>query len=122
MSVQVIPVPSGHYIEVELSGKLTKDDYDIFVPAVEADIKEQGKVRLMVVMRDFHGWTMEAMWEDTKFDWKHFRDIEKLALVGDKKWEQGMATFCKPFTGATVKYFDVSELDAARSWISADAK
>ncbi len=122
MSVQIIPVPAGHYIEVELSGKLTKEDYATFVPVVEADIKERGKVRLMVVMRDFHGWTAGAMWEDTKFDWKHFGDIEQLAIVGDKKWEAGMASFCKPFTGATIKYFDVSEIDAARNWMSAGAK
>jgi stage II sporulation SpoAA-like protein len=122
MPVQIIPVPAGHYIEVELSGKLTKEDYATFVPVMEADIKQQGKVRLMVVMHDFHGWTAGAMWEDTKFDWKHFGDIEQLAIVGDKKWEAGMASFCKPFTGATIKYFDVSEIDAARTWMAAGAK
>jgi hypothetical protein len=30
-----------------------------------------------------------------------------------------MATFCKPFTKAKIKYFDIAELDAARSWIAA---
>jgi hypothetical protein len=28
-----------------------------------------------------------------------------------------MAVFCKPFTTAKIKYFDVSELDAARAWL-----
>jgi hypothetical protein len=118
MPVKITPVAAGHYIEVELSGKLSKEDYATFVPIVESEIKDSGKVRLMVVMRDFHGWTMGAMWEDTKFDWKHFADIQKLALVGDKKWEEGMATFCKPFTGAKIKYFDIAEIDAARNWIA----
>ena len=45
------------------------------------------------------------LWQDIKFDVKHFGDIERLAMVGEKKWEQWMATFCKPFTTATVKYF-----------------
>ena len=57
------------------------------------------------------------MWEDIKFDVKHFKDIERLAMVGDKKWEAGMAAFCKPFTTAKVRYFDESEIDAARTWI-----
>jgi hypothetical protein len=118
MPVKITPVAADHYIEVELSGKLSKEDYATFVPIVESEIKDSGKVRLMVVMRDFHGWTMGAMWEDTKFDWKHFADIQKLALVGDKKWEEGMATFCKPFTGAKIKYFDIAEIDAARNWIA----
>jgi hypothetical protein len=28
--------------------------------------------------------------EDIKFDLKHFADIERLALVGDRKWEAGI--------------------------------
>jgi len=44
--------------------------------------------------------------KDIKFDIKHFADIERLAMVGDKKWQHGMATFCKPFTKATIRYFD----------------
>jgi hypothetical protein len=28
-----------------------------------------------------------------------------------------MAVFCKPFTKADIKYFDVSEAEAAKAWI-----
>ncbi len=58
------------------------------------------------------------MWEDTKFDLKHWKDIEKLAIVGETKWEEGMATFCKPFTKAKIKYFAHDKLDDARKWIA----
>ena len=27
-------------------------------------------------------------------------------MVGETKWQHGMATFCKPFTRAKVQYFD----------------
>jgi hypothetical protein len=30
----------------------------------------------------------------------------RLALVGDRKWEANMATFCKPFTSARIRYLD----------------
>jgi hypothetical protein len=43
------------------------------------------------------------LWEDIKFSVKHFADIERLAMVGDKKWQRGMAAFCKPFTKATIR-------------------
>ncbi|EGF26043.1 UspA domain protein [Rhodopirellula baltica WH47] len=33
------------------------------------------------------------------------------------KWEAGMATFCKPFTKAAVKYFDHANIEDARAWI-----
>lgn len=47
----------------------------------------------------------------------HFNDIERLAIVGDKKWENAMALFVKPFTTAKVRYFNVSERDRAEQWI-----
>ncbi len=75
----------GQYLEVTLSGKLAKEDYAKFVPVVEAAIKEHGKVRMLVVMHDFHGWTAGALWEDIKFDMHHFRDIGRLALVGESE-------------------------------------
>src|SRR5208282_2824693 len=59
-----------------------------------------------------------AVGEDIKFDMKHFADIERLAMVGDKKWQQGMAAFCKPFTKATIRYLDHAEADEARKWLS----
>jgi len=68
-------------------------------------------------MTGFHGWDAAAMWEDIKFDTKHFADIERLAIVGDKKWQQGMATFFKPFTKATIRYFDHDDAAEARKWL-----
>lgn len=108
---------SGNVMEIGVTGKLEKDDYERFIPAAEALIKEHGKIRVLFVMHDFHGWTVGAAWEDIKFDLKHFNDIERLGIVGETKWEQGIAVFCRPFTTAKIKYFDISKLDEARSWI-----
>jgi len=33
-----------------------------------------------------------------------------------------MAVFCKPFTTADIRYFDVSELAEARHWIGQDVE
>jgi len=117
MSFEVSEISDGKIIEVKLSGKLSKEAYDVFVPLTEARIEQFGKIRMLVILHDFHGWDVGALWEDLKFDVKHFNDIERLALVGESKWQKGMATFCKPFTSASIKYFDVAELDAARTWI-----
>jgi len=114
-------ISTGRVLEVRVTGKLTKESYQKFVPAVDAQIKQYGKLRILFVMEDFHGWTAGAMWEDLKFDLKHWKDIERLAVVGDKKWEKGMASFCKPFTKATIRYFDAAELDEAREWLASDA-
>ncbi len=114
-------ISAGRVLEVRVTGKLTKEAYQKFVPAVNAQIKEYGKLRILFLMQDFHGWTAGAMWEDLKFDLKHWKDIERLAIVGDKKWEKGMAAFCKPFTKATIRYFDAAQIEEARQWLESDA-
>jgi len=104
---------------VQASGKFSKEDYQHFVPEVERLISKFGKIRIVFEMQDFHGWEAGALWEDIKFDWKHFSDIERLAIVGDKKWEEWMAKFCKPFTTATIRYFDAAQAEEAQVWIEA---
>ena len=108
----------GKVLEIQLTGKLAKEDYEQLVPAVERLVKEHGRIRILVEMRDFHGWTAGALWQDIKFDAKHFSDIERLAIVGETKWQHGMAIFCKPFTTASIRYFDHAAIDQARTWLA----
>lgn len=122
MSFRVTEIADGKIIEVELTGKLSKEAYEQFVPLTEQRIQQYGKVRMLVVLNDFHGWDAGALWEDIKLDVKHFNDIERLALVGESKWEKGMATFCRPFTTAKIEYFDLAQLDDARRWIQQDVQ
>jgi hypothetical protein len=118
MTLELSGASEDKLLAVTVSGKLSKEDYEIFEPAVEDLIAASGKIRILFVMHDFHGWELGAVWEDIKFATKHCRDIEKLAMVGEKTWEKWMATICKPFTMSTVKYFDAGEEDAARAWLA----
>ena len=79
--------------------------------------KAARKIRVLIEMIDFHGWEERALWDDIKFDVKHFSDIERLAMVGEKKWEKGMSVFCKPFTTAKIRYFDHAAIADARAWL-----
>ena len=120
MSISLSEEKKGKIVIIEASGKLTKEDYAHFVPTVEKHIKTYHKIRMVFEMKDFHGWEASALWQDLKFDAKHFRDIERLAMVGDKRWEKGMSVFCKPFTLAKIRYFDASETEKAYKWIRED--
>ena len=110
----------GRILNVHVAGTLTRADYERFVPEVERLIGQYGKLRVLFDMHDFHGWNAGALWEDVKFDVKHFRHIERLAMVGETKWESGMARFCRPFTTASIKYFDRSKAAEASAWLAAD--
>jgi hypothetical protein len=116
--IEQLPAPSDKVLAFKMSGKLHDEDYKTFVPLVDGAIASWGKVRLLAVFHDFHGWDMHALWDDIKFATTHCTKIERIALVGDKKWEKWMAAVCKPFTAAKVRYFDVSEIDAAKAWVA----
>ncbi|MHC4879139.1 MAG: SpoIIAA family protein [Planctomycetota bacterium] len=110
-------VPSN-IVSMHISGRITAEDYSFFVPELESLIRQHGKVRLLLDMEDFHGWTAGALWEYVKFDPKHLRGIERLAMIGDTAWEKGMEAFCRPFTSAKIRYFGREQSEEARAWIA----
>ena len=121
MSIALVQDAAQKYLSVTVSGKLQTADYARLVPQVERLIRSHGKLHILLILYDFHGWTAGAMWEDIKFDARHFSDIAKLAVVGEAKWEKGMAAFCKPFTAAKVRYFSQEEIAAAQAWVEQPA-
>ena len=118
MAIELIESVEAKLLEVRASGKLSKGDYENFEPAVSGLIESAGKIKVLFVMHDFHGWELGAVWEDIKFAAKHCRDIEKIAMVGDASWEKWMAAICKPFTMSKIKYFDAGDAEAARGWLA----
>lgn len=118
MAIHLEERNGGTVLAVHVSGKLAKADYEHFVPAFERLVQRHGKLRILFDMQDFHGWEAGALWEDIKFDAKHFADIERLAMIGETQWQHGMAAFCTPFTKATIRYFDHADAAEARAWLS----
>lgn len=117
MTIEINENAEQHLLEVKASGKLSAEDYHNFEPAVERLI-DGGKIKILFEMQDFHGWDLGATWEDIKFATKHCRDVERIAMVGEKNWEKWMAMICKPFTMSKIKYFDAGQREEARQWLT----
>ena len=117
MPIQLMEEHGGRVLIINVNGRLVKADYERVSPEFERLVKEHGKLRVLFDMTDFHGWDVGAAWQDVKLGFAHFDHIDRLALVGEKKWQRGMAAFCRPFTRATVRYFDHADLEKARKWI-----
>ncbi|HVM49641.1 MAG TPA: STAS/SEC14 domain-containing protein [Candidatus Acidoferrum sp.] len=107
----------GRVLGFRMSGKLHDEDYQQFLPLVETAMQANGKVRLLALFQDFHGWDLHAVWDDTKFAARHRSDVERIALVGEKAWEKWMALVCKPFTKAEIRYFDAADVESAWKWL-----
>ncbi len=114
MPMQLYEEDGGRLVAVRVTGKLVQADYERLVPALDRLIGEHRKLCLLFELTSFDGWEPAALCEEVKFDIKHFADIERVAIIGDSKWEQGMATLYRPFTTAAVRYFSLD--NAAEAW------
>ena len=104
-----------------MSGKLHDDDYDRFVSMIERAITTERKTRLLLQFEDFYGWNPHALWDDVSFEASHSQEVERIAMVGERDWQEWMDKVRAPFTRADVRYFGVSDLDAARGWVNEPA-
>ena len=116
--LQFIPVSEGNTIAVRASGKLSHEDYQKFIPELEKQVEEFGKVTLLFEFDNFTGWDLEAAKDDFKFGMKHLADFERIAMVGDKAWEHWMSFIAKPFLiSGKVRYFNRENLQDAWDWL-----
>ncbi len=60
MPIQLSEEDGGKLLNVHVSGKLTSEDYEHFVPEFERLVAENGKLRVLFDMTDFHGWDVGA--------------------------------------------------------------
>ena len=77
----------------------------------------EGKARLFVQLEDFHGEDLHALWDDLKFGLKHYSDFDRIAMVGERRWEKWLVQVSKPFTKAKMRYFDAFQVDDAWAWL-----
>ena len=90
--IEQLPRASTKVLGFKLSGKLHDEDYKSFVPLVDKAIAEQGKVRMLAMFHDFHGWDMHALWDDIKFSTTHCK-IEHALPVATRNGKSGWPRF-----------------------------
>ena len=99
-------------------------DYEKIHPFIHNIINKGKNVRWYFEMDDNSDSNSTGFWEDGVIEinygnmkFTHSNDIEIIAIVGDKKWEKCMLSIMKPFTKATLRYFELSEKENAKEWI-----
>lgn len=104
-------------VTIKFTDVLNKGDYELFVPQLEELMKSKDKMRLLIELDEFKGLTLGALWEETKFSFKHFDDIDRVAVVGEKKAGEPNTVLTKPFKWAEVRFFKTSEKGEAKQWL-----
>ncbi|GAA4063771.1 SpoIIAA family protein [Agromyces indicus] len=106
---------SGDILGFVVSGDVTKADYDVLTPAVEAAVEEHGEVKLMLDLTDFRWEKVGAWGADLRFGHEFHEKVARMAIVGHKKWEERLALLASPFYAREAAYFE--DPDAAWAWL-----
>lgn len=81
--IQLLEQSKDDLVAFSISGNVSRSDYNVMLPLLEERIKQHGKIRVYAEVQDVGEYTLQALWEDIKFDMKHATDFSKAALVGD---------------------------------------
>jgi hypothetical protein len=113
----VTDASAADHVVVRATGKLTKDELIAFRTDFERLVHDRGKLRILFDVTEFTGWNSNALWQEAKFDAKHLSDIDRLAVVGSKMWQQALEAAVKPFAHPRMHYFDTSEMQSGHDWL-----
>lgn len=110
-----IPLNEPHIYAFQLSGKLVEEDYKIFRPKLERIINKESPLSLLIILKDFKGWSAKAAWQDLKMGLEHNQDFLRIAIVGETFLEKIISEIGDLFIKSEVEHFD-DETDAL-TWL-----
>ncbi len=118
--IQVLPETENDLLAVKVSGKLSAGDFDTYRELCRQKMQTYGSVRLYFEMESFHGWETSTFIENAIFDLIHGRQYGRVAMVGDKQWQEWTARAASPVKKKGIKYFDLADKAIALQWVMAD--
>lgn len=105
-------------IKVQVSGLLTSTELAEVQQRTAQHIDETGPIRYLIVADNFLGWAKEGDWGNVSFQAEYDAYIEKMALVGNKEWEELVVLFTgQGVRRFPIRYFLHAEIDKAHAWI-----
>lgn len=104
-------------LSARFSGKVTGDEYQQFLDAVEMRLKSNEKISLVLVLTgfEFYG-DFAAARKDFKFGFGEYKQIQRAAFVGNQNWIDWFTRLIAPFTHTEEKHFPEGEIEAACEW------
>jgi len=114
---------SGPVVGYKVVGKVTVEDYQQLNPEVQALVEQyDDDVCLLLDFQEFAGEEVKAWLPDLKFGHRFHDKIEKMAIVGEKRWEKWLTALVDPFYAQDAKFFHPDEMDKAWSWLREDTR
>lgn len=117
MSAGIVSTSNG-MITVKISGKLRQPELAAMEKTAVEIFRQQGKMRILILAEDFQGWEQGGDWGDLSFMRENDQHMEKIAIVGDRKWKDLALIFTgKNYRECPVEYFPPEEVFQAQAWL-----
>lgn len=115
LSISIEKFNKQFFLSLKAVGTLTHEDYEIITPMIDSALSEvkESQVRVLVDGSELDGWELQAAWDNFKLGLKYGNKFKKIAIYGNKRWQEMAAEFAARFVSSEVKYFD-SEKEALR--------
>jgi hypothetical protein len=111
----------GAAVQVSFHGKLAPEFYDTLGPALDARIKAQGALRLLLDLSDFDGWQgLSALGAHLKLVRTHVSEVQRIAVVADSAWVHMAERVIGGVVKAETRFFSPDALEAAKTWVLQD--
>ena len=115
--LKIKPHSTETLLILEISGKLSKGDFEQLDPELHRRRDLPRDSRLVMIMDDFDGYeSLDALWTDLKMDMAHKDDFKKIAIIGDDRWERGLSKLAGMITDGELKFFAKEDKAAAMAW------
>lgn len=116
--IQLFSTNADQVVAMTINGKIETADFAQIADAVEEVLKTRKKVRLLVEIERLDGISLDALMEDLRFALRHSRDVERKAVVSDKRWHETLARLSnKLFPGIEIRHFSTDQRDQALEWV-----
>jgi hypothetical protein len=117
MPCEIIEQEHGQ-ITFKVSGKLRRNELARVEKTAIESMRSGEKVRFLVLVENFQGWENTDDWSDVSFQAEHDDQMEKIAIVGDRRWQELVEVFTgKGLRPIDIRYFSPDEAAIANAWI-----
>ena len=114
--IQSIP---GNILAIRITGEISDIEHAQLNQLIQRYIAAWKRSRLLIVVAHYTSFnSAEALYEDLRMVKAHADSIDKMAVVGDRRWKQTWAGLFGLFSGIQTHYFYIDEIEAASQWIS----
>ncbi len=105
-------------IEIDVAGRVTREDFDAIAPKVEQFANDHGPIKMLEVVRHLDGIDPGLIWEGLRLDFRVVPRISHCAVVGDAAWLSPLTRAASVVMPMTLRCFPMAEIDAARAWLA----